>query len=260
MDTTRTDSDLTVEWVRLDALHPNPANPRMNDHAIDPVASSIRRFGWQQPIVAKAGGEVVAGHTRLKAAQKLGLERVPVVCFTGSDIDAVAFGIADSKTASIAEFDEPALGKLLAFLSDEDALDGVGFTEAELAVLLNPEPDEGDLDDVEPEDAPEDPVSRSGDLWLLGDHRLLVGDSTKPEDVDRLMGSRKADLVWTDPPFGVSYRGNAGTIQNDELTGDDLERFLGRALGLAFKHTRTGTTWYIAAPAGPQFLQWRVRR
>ena len=94
------DSDtLTVEWVATSELHPNPANPRLNDAAVGPVADSLRRFGWQQPIVAKRTGEIVAGHTRLLAAKQLGMERVPVFRFEGSDLDAVAYGIADNRTA-----------------------------------------------------------------------------------------------------------------------------------------------------------------
>ncbi len=227
MDTTRTDSDLTVEWVALGALHPNVANPRLNDHAVDPVASSIRRFGWQAPLVAKPNGEIVAGHTRFKAAQKLGLDTVPVFRFTGSDIDAVAFGIADNKTASIASWDEPALAKLLAQLQVEDALEGVGFTEQEVALLLRAQEDEVDEDDG-PGEVPEDPVSKAGDLWLLGDHRLLCGDSTDAACMERLLAGERPRLMVTDPPYGVEYdpswRNEAGvssTRRTGKVANDD---------------------------------------
>ncbi len=223
----QTDGDLAVEWVAIDRLHPNPANPRVNDHAVEPVASSIRRFGWQQPLVAKPNGEIVAGHTRFKAAQQLGLDTVPVFRFTGSDIDAVAFGIADNKTASIASWDEPALAKLLAQLQVEDALDGVGFSEQEVALLLRSHDGEVDEDDG-PGEVPEDPVSKAGDLWLLGDHRLLCGDSTDAACMERLLANDRPRLMVTDPPYGVQYdpawRNDAGvsstartgTVQNDD--------------------------------------------
>ncbi|MCP3918179.1 MAG: ParB N-terminal domain-containing protein, partial [bacterium] len=217
----RTDSDLAVEWVMLDALHPTPANPRVNAAAVDPVASSIRRFGWQAPIVAKPNGEIVAGHTRFKAAQKLGLDTVPAFRFTGSDIDAVAFGIADNKTASIASWDEPALAKLLAQLQVEDALDGVGFSEQEVALLLRAQEDEVDEDDGSGE-VPEHPVSKAGDLWLLGDHRLLCGDSTDAACMVRLLAGERPRLMVTDPPYGVEYdpswRNEAG-VSSTRRTG-----------------------------------------
>ena len=103
---------LTVEWVATDKVFPNPANPRLNDAAVAPVAGSLRRFGWQQPIVAKRTGEIVAGHTRLLAAKQLGMEEVPVLRFEGSDLDAVAYSIADNKTAELASWDDHALAGL----------------------------------------------------------------------------------------------------------------------------------------------------
>ena len=117
-------------------LHPNPANPRLNEAAVAPVADSLRRFGWQQPIVAKGTGEIVAGHTRLLAAKQLGMEHVPVFRFEGSDLDAVAYGIADNRTATFATWDEPALAKLLAQLQAEDSLAAVGFSEEEVAQVV----------------------------------------------------------------------------------------------------------------------------
>ncbi len=219
--------ELTVEWVDADTLFPNPANPRVNDAAVEPVANSIRRFGWQQPLVAKPSGEIVAGHTRLKAAQKLGFERVPVLRFRGSDLDAVAFGIADNRTHEFAEWDEPALAKLLAQLAEEDALDGVGFTDEELAVLLRAQEEEVEEDDG-PGEVPENPVSRLGDLWVLGEHRLLCGDSTDAASISRLLAGETPRLMVTDPPYGVEYdpgwrnaAGVSSTARTGKVTNDD---------------------------------------
>lgn len=106
---------LAVEWVPLASVFPNPSNPRLNDDAVLHVAASIRRFGWQQPLVVKLSGEIIAGHTRFKAAQKLGLEQVPVVRFTSTDLDAVAFGVADNRTHEFAKWDTPALAKRRSF-------------------------------------------------------------------------------------------------------------------------------------------------
>ncbi|MFO1052248.1 MAG: ParB N-terminal domain-containing protein [Planctomycetota bacterium] len=181
MDTT----ELHVEIVPLDRLFPSPSNPRKNDDAVEYVAASIRRFGFQQPIVAKASGEVIAGNTRWKAAKSLGLPTVPVVWFTGSDIDAVAFCIADNKTATFATFDDGALAQLLEQLRKEDALEGVGFTDDDIDRLIAELEDEtADLSDDAANEPPRDPASRVGDLWLLGDHRLLCGDATSDDDVD----------------------------------------------------------------------------
>ncbi len=245
METIQTDGDLAVEWVATDAVYPNPANPRVNDAAVGPVADSLRRFGWQQPIVAKDGGEVVAGHTRLRAAKQLGMERVPVLRFNGSDIDAVAFGIADNRTATFAEWDEPALAKLLAQLQVEDALEGVGFTEQEVALLLRAQEDEVDEDDG-PGEVPEDPVSKAGDLWILRDQRILCGDATRAEDMARLMGDDKAALLATDPPYLVNYDNDDGAEDHwDAYTGDEagVEFFL-RFLHVALPHCRTDVPVY----------------
>jgi ParB-like chromosome segregation protein Spo0J len=127
---------LKVETVPIDRLFCNPANPRINDPAVPHVAASIRRFGWQQPIVAKPSGEVIAGNTRLKAAQSLGMTEVPVVWFGGSDVEAVAFSVADNRTHEFAEWDEPALAQILEQLRAEDALDGVGYSSDEIDELL----------------------------------------------------------------------------------------------------------------------------
>jgi DNA modification methylase len=195
---------LSVESVALDRLSPSPANPRKNDDAVEHVAASIRRFGFQQPVVAKRSGEIIAGHTRFKAAKKLGLTEVPVVWFEGSDLEATAYGIADNRTHEFSEWDEPALAKLLDELRREDALDGVGFAEREIDDLLAEVGVGGNPfdEDVAPE--PMDAATtRKGDLWLLGRHRLLCGDSASAADVDTLLGGARVQLVNTDPPYNV---------------------------------------------------------
>jgi ParB-like chromosome segregation protein Spo0J len=201
-------SELRVETVALATLFPSPSNPRHNDDAVEHVAASIRRFGFQQPLVAKRSGEVIAGNTRWKAAKALGLAEVPVVWFDGSELDATAFAIADNRTHEFAEWDEPALARLLQQLREEDALDGVGYDDAEIdrliAELDTAVDDVGDDEAVEP---PETPTTRRGDLWILGGHRLLCGDSTSADDVARLMAGEKASLLATDPPYLVDYQG-----------------------------------------------------
>jgi DNA modification methylase len=200
---------LPVELVPIDRLFCSPTNPRRNDAAVPHVAASIRRFGWQQPVVARRSGEVIAGNTRLKAAQSLGMTEVPVWWFEGSDLDALAYGIADNRSATFAEFDEPVLAKLLEQLRAEDSLEGVGYSEDDIDALvaqLRAEEDR-ELTDDGPEEPPAVAVAQLGDLWHLGEHRLLCGDSTKLDDVRRVMGSDKAALVATDPPYLVDYTG-----------------------------------------------------
>ncbi|MEO6596465.1 MAG: ParB N-terminal domain-containing protein [Planctomycetota bacterium] len=200
-----------VETVAIDRLFCSPTNPRLNDQAVPHVAASIRRFGWQQPIVARRSGEVVAGTTRLKAAQSLGMTEVPVWWFEGSDLDAVAFNIADNRTHSFSEFDEPVLAALLQQLKAEDSLDGVGYSEDDIDALVQQLRDQEEvdkqLDDEGAEEPPVVAIAKTGDLWVLGEHKLLCGDSTNLKDVLRVMGNDKAALVATDPPYLVDYTG-----------------------------------------------------
>jgi DNA modification methylase len=196
-----------VETVAIDRLFCSPTNPRRNDAAVPHVAASIRRFGWQQPIVARRTGEVIAGNTRLKAAQTLGMTEVPVWWFDGSDLDAIAYGIADNRVAAFSSFDEPVLAKLLEQLRAEDALEGVGFSTDDIDALVAQlrEEEARDLVDDGPDEPPTVAISKFGDLWCLGEHRLLCGDSTKATDVNRLLAGATPFLMVTDPPYGVSY-------------------------------------------------------
>lgn len=158
-----------IETVPIDRLYCSPTNPRHNDEAVPKVAASIRRFGWQQPIVAKRDGEVIAGNTRLKAAQSLGMTEVPVWWFDGSDLDAVAYSVADNRLGELAQWDDSALARLLEQLKAEDALDGVGFDTEEIdrlaAELRGEEHVDRELDDEGPEDPSEQAVAQRGDLW-----------------------------------------------------------------------------------------------
>jgi DNA modification methylase len=199
-----------VETVEISRLFCSPTNPRKNDAAVPHVAASIRRFGWQQPIVARRNGEVIAGNTRLKAAQSLGMTEVPVWWFDGSDLDAVAFSVADNKSHEWASWDDQALAQLLDHLRKEDALEGVGYSTDDIDSLvaqLRAEEADRELADDGADEPPAIAVAQLGDLWTLGEHRLLCGDSTKLADVHRVMGGDMAALVATDPPYLVDYTG-----------------------------------------------------
>jgi DNA modification methylase len=199
-------ASLSVEWIPIERVFLSPSNPRINDPAVEHVAASIRRFDWQQPIVAKRSGEVIAGNTRLKAARVLGHVQVPVVWFDGTDLEAAAYQVADNRTHEFAEWDDKALVAILEHLRAEDALEGVGYSTGEIDDLLaRLEAQLGPVsgEDQGPGPLPEDPVTRPGDLWVLGNHRLLCGDSSKPEDVDRLLAGAPVHLLNTDPPYNV---------------------------------------------------------
>ncbi len=218
-------AQLAVEWVPIGRLHLNPANPRHNDAAVPHVAASLRRFGWQQPVVARPSGQVIAGNTRLKAAKELGQDRVPVVWFEGSDLEAAAYGVADNKTHAFSQWDEQALGAILRVLQAEDAADAIGFSSDEineiLARLDAQLGTQGEVADPGPEEPPATPVARPGDLWVLGQHRLLCGDSTKAGDLERLMAGETANLLSTDPPYCVNYTGNDRPIHDGKPSGKD---------------------------------------
>ncbi|MCR9247055.1 MAG: ParB N-terminal domain-containing protein [bacterium] len=135
-----------IETVEISRLYCSPTNPRRNDEAVPHVAASLRRFGWQQPIVARRSGEVVAGNTRLKAAQSLGMTEVPVWWFDGSDLDATAFQIADNRSHEFAEWNDAELASLLEQLRQEDSLDGVGYSEDDLDALVQELRDQEEVD------------------------------------------------------------------------------------------------------------------
>lgn len=224
---------METETVPIEDVFESPSNPRRNDDAVEHVAASLRRFGWQQPIVARDDGEVIAGNTRLKAAKSIGMTEVPVVRFEGSAMDAVAYQIADNRTGEFASWEDQELTKLLRTLRDEDSLEGVGFDEKDIDQLLADMAADADnqVDDPGPEDPPEAPVTVKGDLWLLGDHRLLCGDSTSADDVERLLDGHKPALMVTDPPYGVKLDqgwrdrregvGLMGKAQADVIHQDD---------------------------------------
>lgn len=256
MVTENTDSagGLAIEWRPIDAVTPYAGNPRKNDEAVAPVAASIRRFGWRQPIVVDKDGVVIAGHTRLRAAREIGLTRVPVhVAATLTEDEVRAYRLADNKTSELAEWDDAALALEIELLDDAIDLTDFGF---EFEEDEGPRPDAAALDDEEVPEAPAVPITRRGDVVALGDHRLVCGDSRDAATWSRLLGDERADCYWTDPPYGVAYVGktkDALTIENDALDETKLAEFLREVFGLMLTHSRGGAPWYVAAPAGPLY-------
>jgi DNA modification methylase len=196
---------MRVELRPITGIRPYENNPRLNDDAVDAVAASLKEFGFRQPIVVDGEGVIVCGHTRYKAALKLGLEKVPVhVAKDLSPEQIRAYRIADNQTASLATWNYDLLPIELAGLKEANYdLGLLGFDTDELAKLLDPTIKDGLTDPDQVPEPPDEAITQPGDLWVLGNHRLLCGDSSKPADVDRLLGGVSIHLVNTDPPYNV---------------------------------------------------------
>ena len=223
--------DLRIEMWHVDKLIPYVRNPRKNDAAVDRMAASIREFGFKIPVLARSSGEVVDGHLRLKAAKKLGLIEVPVIlCDEWTEAQVKAFRLMVNRSVTWAEWDEQLVGLELADLKALDFdLSLTGFDTRELdRYLAGIDGTTGLTDEDDAPDLPETPVSRTGDLWLVGKHRVLCGDATVPGDVERLLNRISPTLMATDPPYGVGYepewrveagvnrnRSKLGKVQND---------------------------------------------
>ena len=272
---------LAIEHVRIGDLRPADYNPRMmSGEARKRLKRSVAEFGMVDPIIARRSDNlVVGGHQRLTAALDLGLETVPVVYL--DDLDdkrAAALNVALNNRNIAGEYDLPKLAELLTTL-DVDGFDATltGFDEAEIARLLAPVSG-GLLPGVDPDsvpDAPKVPTTVLGDVITLGAHRLVCGDSTDATAWTALLGEERADLIWTDPPYGVSYGeknamlnrydGGHGSkagwsrlstpIENDSMSPAKLREFLRAVLSLAWANCREGGSWYVAAPAGPPHFE-----
>ena len=222
-----------IRMIAVDTLIPYARNARThNDAQVAQIAASIAEYGWTNPILTDGERGVIAGHGRLMAARKLGLNEVPVIELAHlTPEQKKAYILADNRIAENAGWDQELLKLELAELQAADYdLSLMGFTDDEIDDLLNPQDEGGGLteDDAIPE-PPVDPVSRPGDLWILGNHRLLCGDSTVLSDVERLMDGQLADMAFTDPPYNVDY----GNSAKDKMRGKD-RRILNDALGDGF--------------------------
>ena len=215
-------------------------NPRNNEAAIDAVAKSIEEFGFKVPIVITKDDVIIAGHTRLKASLKLGLATVP--CIVADDLtegQIKAFRLADNKTAELATWDFSKLESELA--SIEMDMSQFGFEDLESDV-----PDNATDDDFDPSsELTETPYTQKDDIYLLGNHRVMCGDATIKERVDKLIEDDKVDLTFTDPPYNVDYEGTAGKIMNDKMEDNTFYLFLFQAFKNIFDHTKPGGAIYV---------------
>ena len=225
---------MNIIYKKINEVIPYEKNPRKNDDAVKYVAKSIEEFGFKVPIIIDSNSIIVAGHTRLKAAKKLGIDEVPcIIADDLTDEQIKAFRLADNKVAEMADWDVDLLSEELEDILNIDMQD-FGF---ELD-FEEPEPEE---DDFEVE-IPEEPKAKLGDIYQLGNHRLMCGDSTSEEDVAKLMNGVKADMVFTDPPYGMKKE-NQG-VANDNLNYDDLLEFNKKWIPITFSNLKDNGSWY----------------
>ncbi|HET9954163.1 MAG TPA: DNA methyltransferase [Polyangiaceae bacterium] len=284
-----TGSGVAAEWVPLSTLRAWARNPRRNEAAIPQVRDSLIRFGWGRPLVVRsANRELIIGHTASAAAAQLAElwadpkydERcendaslrkdrwhpeairtaetgfVPVRFKDVSESDAHRLAVADNKLGEIAEWDALGLAALLQEFGEQGAAEA-GFSAEEFAKLLGGiEPAKGEDDDPLELPPKGKAISRPGEVYELGPHRLICGDSRNPKVWAKLLGKERLHIVWTDPPYGVDYVGKtkeALKIENDALTEEQLLELLRASLGAAAAMCMPGAAWYVASPGGPLF-------
>lgn len=257
--------------VAVNSLTPHPKNVRQGD--IGAISESLKHHGQYRPIVVQLSTRhILAGNHTYKAAKALGWKEIACTFVDCDDEQATRILLMDNRANDLASYDDSALAEMLqGLMATDDQLAGTAFDPEDLQQLLEDLGAEqlptimGDPDDV-PEQVPAKTVP--GDVWLLGKHRLLCGDSTSPTDLERLMAGKQADMVWTDPPYGVDIqerdmaqaevrgrRKDGKGVMNDHLKGEELYRFLSESLGNAHRLTKPGGAWYVASPAGDLMFQ-----
>ena len=244
--------------VPTNQLKPHANNPRKNDAAVKAVACSITQFGFRQPLVVTADYQIVVGHTRWKAAVKLGLEEVPVHIASNLSPEQIrAYRIADNKTGELADWDEALLLEELRALEalDMDPLD-LGFSTEDLTQLYGESTNEGQTDPDLAPDPPAKATTRRGDLVSLGDHLLLCGDAASMGDVNRLVGEQKMEMVNSDPPYNVQVQPRGGqastvqrprdrTIKNDSVDPEQYQQLLNQWFGNVAEVLSPGGAFYF---------------
>lgn len=247
---------MKIETMKVDDLIPYERNPRDNDKAVDAVANSIKEFGFLVPVVIDKDNVVAAGHTRIKAAKKLGIKEVPAVRASDlTDEQIRAFRLADNKTSELAGWDFDILPEEIKEIQDLD-LTKFGFEQNEIE----------DPEDVKEDDYDEDAETipkrvRAGDVWTLGKHRLKCGDSTSSDDLESLLDGERPEMVFTDPPYGVAIgdknkfldefdRGGPcqTNIEGDAIPEDELREMLIKAFTNLREHAADSCSYYVTSP------------
>ena len=227
---------MQIKQVKVTSLIPYIRNSRTHSDAqVAQIAASIKEFGWTNPILVDGTNGIIAGHGRLLAARKLGNAEVPVIELAHmTESQKKAYVIADNQLAMNAGWDTSILTLELADLKEAGfGLDILGFDPKELDSLLEPEQIDGLTDEDAVPDVPEEPTTKLGDIYQLGNHRLMCGDSTSIDAVDRLMDGQKADMVFTDPPYNINYQGvkdKREKIKNDKMPDSEFVDFLTESL------------------------------
>lgn len=249
---------IQVEQTPVDALIPFARNARTHsDEQVKQIAASIREFGFNNPILIRDDLTVIAGHGRLAAAKVLGLKEVPTISLSHlTPLQVRAYVLADNKLALNAGWDD----EMLALELKDIEMEGLdvsltGFDEVEIGELLADKTEEGLTDENAVHEPLAEPITKPCDVWLLGKHRVMCGDSTDITSVERLMDGGKADMVFTDPPYGVAYEGGHNDkkrqqIQNDALEGDDLTSLFYEALVTAVTVTTDHAPFYVWFASG----------
>jgi site-specific DNA-methyltransferase (adenine-specific) len=246
-----------------------PGNPRRGD--IEAVKRSLEAFGQRKPIVVRRTDNVViAGNHTLQAAQALGWDEIAVVWVDDDEVTSKAFALADNRTAELGDYDEDALADLINDVGslNPGLLESSGWDDKAVQELLN-RVEQIDIP-IDANDVPDDisSISKLGDIWLLGKHKVMCGESTDALQVNHLMNGVKADLVWTDPPYGVDIqerdmaqanvrgrRKDGKGVMNDDLKGTELYSFLHKAFTIGKENTKDGGCWYVASPPGDLMIQ-----
>ncbi len=264
----KTAPPIYIDYRRIDTLTPNVGNPRQHtEKQIRQIAKSIETFGFLVPVLIDGSGEIIAGHGRLRAARRLGLDVVPTISVSHLSADQKrAYLIADNQLALNASWDEQLLAEQFAMLASVDldfSLDVTGFEIETIDLLVHGEQraEESDPDDAPVKTGP--PVTRSGDIWLLGEHRLLCGDALDAESYEDLMQGRSAALVVCDCPFNLPVHGfisGGGKVRHrefaqasGEMSSEQFTQFLTSAFALLAKHSVDGSLHY-------HFIDWRHQR
>ena len=244
----------------IKALKPYKRNPRKNDKAVEYVANSIRQFGFKVPIVIDENYEIVCGHTRWKAAKVIGLDSVPCIMADDLNEDQIrAFRLADNKTAEMADWDFDLLEM------EFNDIDPELFDMSDFGFFQDDEQEEQTPAEIVEDEAPEvdevEPCCKRGQIWVLGCHRLMCGDSTNRSDADKLLEGEKADMVFTDPPYGVAIGDKNATLNSvqpsgrccnniagDTMTEDELYAMLKEAFVNVREHCKDDASYYVTSP------------
>ncbi len=228
---------MKIKNISIHELKEYDKNPRINNPAVEVVKNSIKEFGFKVPIVVDKNNVIVAGHTRFKASKELGLKEVP--CIVADDLteeQVKAFRLVDNKTSEFADWDFELLLGELEELDDDFDMELFGFDMFE---------EEQEIVEDEVPEIPDEPESKLGDIYQLGNHRLMCGDSTLKTDVDTLVNGTEIDMIFTDPPYNVDYEGPAGKIMTDKQEDSEFYDFLFKAFSNMFEHTKKGGSIYV---------------